>query len=90
MRPTIHVTNVTNTMRAGLSRARPRRTLATNAWDNMKQGRWILLLLLALLMAEGVRGENIARIDRIQPQALSRLLFQRCLLYTSPSPRDRG
>lgn len=82
MRPTIHVTNVTNTMRAGLSRARPRRTLATNAWDNMKQGRWILLLLLALLMAEGVRGENIARIDRIQPQALEQQAGQRAGLFS--------
>lgn len=82
MRPTIHVTNVTNTMRAGLSRARPRRTLATNAWDNMKQGRWILLLLLALLMAESVRGENIARIDRIQPQALEQQAGQRAGLFS--------
>ena len=82
MRHTIHVTNVTNTMRAGLSRARPRRTLATNAWDNMKQGRWILLLLLALLMAEGVRGENIARIDRIQPQALEQQAGQRAGLFS--------
>ncbi len=82
MRPTIHVTNVTNTMRAGLSRARQRRTLATNAWDNMKQGRWILLLLLALLMAEGVRGENIARIDRIQPQALEQQAGQRAGLFS--------
>lgn len=82
MRPTIHVTNVTNTMRAGLSKAWPRRTLATNAWDNMKQGRWILLLLLALLMAEGVRGENIARIDRIQPQALEQQAGQRAGLFS--------
>lgn len=82
MRPTIHVTNVTNTARAGLSRARPRRTLATNAWDNMKQGRLILLLLLALLMAEGVRGENIARIDRIQPQALEQQAGQRAGLFS--------
>lgn len=82
MRPTIHVTNVTNTARAGLSRARPRRTLATNAWDNMKQGRWILLLLLALLMAAGVRGENIARIDRIQPQALEQQAGQRAGLFS--------
>lgn len=82
MRPTIHVTNVTNTMRAGLSRARPRRTLATNAWDNMKQGRWILLLLLALLMVEGARGENIARIDRIQPQALEQQAGQRAGLFS--------
>ncbi|QND79524.1 diguanylate cyclase [Pseudoxanthomonas mexicana] len=48
----------------------------------MKQGRWILLLLLALLMAEGVRGENIARIDRIQPQALEQQAGQRAGLFS--------
>ena len=48
----------------------------------MRQGRWILLLLLALLMAEGVRGENIARIDRIQPQALEQQAGQRAGLFS--------
>ncbi|MCP1582192.1 sensor domain-containing diguanylate cyclase [Pseudoxanthomonas mexicana] len=48
----------------------------------MKQGRWILLLLLALLMAESVRGENIARIDRIQPQALEQQAGQRAGLFS--------
>ncbi|MDZ4048458.1 MAG: diguanylate cyclase [Pseudoxanthomonas sp.] len=48
----------------------------------MKQGRWILLLLLALLMVEGARGENIARIDRIQPQALEQQAGQRAGLFS--------
>ncbi len=68
-------------VRAGLFGGGLRPTLPPNAWGNMKQGRWMLLLLLALLAA-GARGENIVRVDRIQPQALEQQAGQRAGLFS--------
>lgn len=48
----------------------------------MKQGWWSLLLLLALLPASAAFGENIARIDRIQPLALEQQAGQRAGLFS--------
>jgi len=48
----------------------------------MKQGWWSLLLLLALLPAAAALGENIARIDRIQPLALEQQAGQRAGLFS--------
>ncbi|MBL8255120.1 diguanylate cyclase (GGDEF)-like protein [Pseudoxanthomonas japonensis] len=47
----------------------------------MKQRWWRLLLLLALLPA-GAHGENIARIDRLQPVALEQQAGQRAGLFS--------
>ncbi|TQM17024.1 diguanylate cyclase (GGDEF)-like protein [Pseudoxanthomonas sp. 3HH-4] len=56
----------------------------------MKQGWWSLLLLLALLPTMDVRGENIARIDRIQPLALEQQAGQRAGLFSERRFDDGG
>ncbi len=48
----------------------------------MKQRWWSLLLLLALLPTMDALGENIARIDRIQPLALEQQAGQRAGLFS--------
>ena len=44
--------------------------------------RWGWLLLLALLPAGPARGENIARIDRLQPSTLEQQAGQRAGLFS--------
>ena len=76
-------------VRLSLADMRTEVRCAADAGEMERLCRRVLFdLVIVLHAAPFLRGRDVVR--SIRPAGLKRPLFYVCLLYTSPSPRDRG
>ena len=60
--------------------------------DDYKRRLWLVIAINALMFVVEMSAGRLAQSQALQADALDFLgdAFTYCLLYTSPSPRDRG